>query len=117
MINFELKLDYKINDSDDLYREQFLNFFEIDDYDEKIITKKQDNIYEMLKDDTIFKEITIKLKNKHSFDKDDIAYIMLYSFDYFDMFSDTIKVLISYQDKKVLYESLQTNLLNLKNQI
>ena len=82
MINFELKLDYKINDSDDLYREQFLNFFEIDDYDEKIITKKQDNIYEMLKDDTIFKEITVKLKNKHSFDKDDIAYIMLYSFNF-----------------------------------
>jgi len=117
MINFELKLDYKTSDDDDLYREQFLNFFKIDEYDSKIIMQKQDDIYKELKNDVIFKEIIVKLKSKHSFDSDDVAYTMLYSFDYLDIFSEIVKLLISYQEKKVLYESLQKELLNLRNQL
>ena len=117
MIDFELKLDYKTSDNDELYRDQFLKFFILDTYHEKIIEKKQNRIYKELNDNDIFKDILIKLKDKHSLENEEMSYIMMYSFDYFDTFSEVIKVLIYYKENKVSYESLKTELIKLKDKI
>ena len=41
MINLELNLDYKKSDDDEVYRDQFLQFFMIDEYNEEKIKNIQ----------------------------------------------------------------------------
>jgi len=91
MINLELILDYKKSDDDDIYREQFLKFFMIDEYNEEKIKNVQLFVFTHLKDNDKFKLIIEKIKEKYSQFSEEHAYMILYSFENFDIFSNIIK--------------------------
>ena len=115
MINFELNLDYKEKDSDELYRSQFLQFFKIEDYDEEQIKKVQGFVFTMIKDNSIFKKISNDVKKKYpQYDdpeyQDDFAYILLYPFENFDLFSNIIKKIFKNEDFQNDFIKLKENI-------
>jgi len=100
-----------INDSNMLYQLQFLQFFNINNYDDSIINNKINNIYLEIKDNDKIIELIQIIKNKNpnvSID-DFIAFKLLFSYDYFNIF---IKCLYQLKfDKKISVIEL-SNLIN-----
>tara|TARA_B100000902_G_C27167700_1_gene842076 strand:+ start:105 stop:461 length:357 start_codon:yes stop_codon:yes gene_type:complete len=112
-INLNLNLDYKNSDDNISYQEQFLNLFNLEEYDDKSILKIQDEIYDILKKYEEYQSIIEILKKKYNLCgllTDENVYIVLYSFDYLDMFYDIIK--------RIVNNNLsEEDLVNFKNQI
>jgi len=97
-IKKELIVDYKINDKNSEYREQLLNFFNINEYDSNVILKNIDDIYDDIKN---FDELHKYLKKitRFSYFKDDDDkgnMLLLFSYDYFQEFSYCLKDIIKY---------------------
>tara|TARA_B100001093_G_C26350883_1_gene810205 strand:+ start:297 stop:638 length:342 start_codon:yes stop_codon:yes gene_type:complete len=111
MISFELNLNYKETDNDDIYRDQFLKFFKIEDYDEERIKDVQTFVYTTLKDNNKFKQIINIIKTKYSEFSDEHAYMILYSFENFDLFSEIIKKLYKNTLDDSDFKSLEENIL------
>lgn len=111
MISFELNLNYKESDDDDVYREQFLKFFNIEEYDEEKIKRVQTFIYTSLKDNTKFKELINIIKTKYSEFADEHAYMILYSFENFDLFSEIIKKTYKNELNDSDFKNLEENIL------
>jgi|OM-RGC.v1.029073689 hypothetical protein len=91
MINLELNLDYKKSDDDEVYRDQFLQFFMIDEYNEEKIKNIQLFVFTHLKNNDKFKIVIDRIKEKYSQFSEEHAYMILYSFENFDIFSKIIK--------------------------
>lgn len=100
-----------INDSNMLYQLQLLQFFNIKHFDDSIINNKINNIYLEIKDNDKIIELIQIIKNKNpnvSID-DFIAFKLLFSYDYFNIF---IKCLYQLKfDKKISVIEL-SNLIN-----
>ena len=111
MIDFELNFDYKIKDSDDIYRDQFLKFFKLEDYDEEKIKRVQTFVYMSLINNNKFKEIINNIKKKYSEFSDEHAYMILYSFENFDIFSSIIKKIYKDELNDSDFKSLEENIL------
>ena len=91
MINFEIKFDYKEKDDDDEYRNQFLDFFLLDEFKDEIIKNKQQEIYKLLKNHNGLNKILTKIQQKYTYLNKENACFILYSFENFDLFSEFIK--------------------------
>jgi hypothetical protein len=100
-----------INDSNMLYQLQFLQFFNINNYDDSIINNKINNIYLQIKDnDKIIQLIQIiKNKNPNVSIDDIIAFKLLFSYDYFNLF---IKCLYQLKFNKKISDIELSNLIN-----
>lgn len=111
MISFDLNLNYKQSDDDDVYREQFLKFFMIEEYNEEKIKDVQLFVYNSLKNNTKFKEIIDIVKVKYSEFSDEHAYMILFSFENFDLFSEVIKKLYKNELTDDDFKCLEENIL------
>lgn len=111
MISFELNLNYKQSDDDDVYRDQFLKFFKIEDYDEEKIKSVQTFVYTSLKENSKFQQVIEIIKKKYSEFSDEHAYMILYSFENFDLFSEIIKKLYKNELNDNDFKSLEENIL------
>lgn len=111
MISFELNLNYKQSDDDDIYREQFLKFFMIKEYNEEKIKDVQTFVYNSLKNNIKFKEILDIVKVKYSDFSDEHSYMILYSFENFDLFSEVIKKVYTNELTDDDFKRLEENIL------
>ena len=97
---YQLIEDY--NDSFMLYKVQFLQIFNIEEYDDKLINNKVENLYSNIKDNEIIK----KLIANNKYYTDNLAIFMLYfRYDTLYIFH---KILINILNKKNI--SKYTNL-------
>ncbi len=94
MINFEIKFNYKEKDDDDEYRNQFLDFFLLDEFKDEIIKNKQEEIFKKLKKYEGFNKILTEIQKKYNYLNKENAALILYSFENFDLFSELIKKVI-----------------------
>lgn len=92
---YHLMEDY--NDSLELYRVQLLQTFNLDIFDDKIISEKIDNLYSKLKDNLEIKQILNKLykleksnidllQSMSTEDNYHIAFQLLFGYDYYYIF-------------------------------
>jgi hypothetical protein len=100
-----------INDSNMLYQLQILQFFNINHYDDSIINNKINNIYlEIKHNDKIIELIQIiKNKNSNVSIDDIIAFKLLFSYDFFNLF---IKCLYQLKFDKKISDIELSNLIN-----
>jgi hypothetical protein len=100
-----------INDSNMLYQLQILQFFNINHYDDSIINNKINNIYlEIKHNDKIIELIQIiKNKNPNVSIDDIIAFKLLFSYDFFNLF---IKCLYQLKFDKKISDIELYNLIN-----
>jgi hypothetical protein len=100
-----------INDSNMLYQLQILQFFNINHYDDSIINNKINNIYlEIKHNDKIIELIQIiKNKNPNISIDDIIAFKLLFSYDFFNLF---IKCLYQLKFDKKISDIELYNLIN-----
>ena len=94
--NYDLVCTYHkildIDDSELLYRIQFLQVFNIDKYDDKIINSKVENLYNKVKDN----DIIINLMNSnHYFDDKIMAFMVLFSYKTFYMIQKLLTEIIN----------------------
>ena len=91
MYIYDFICTYKLIDEcfrDDLYQQQILEAFNITKYDELVIKREKEEIYELLKDNLKFLQILEKVNGKYpQLCKTDLdAVSILFSYDYFDLF-------------------------------
>ena len=105
-INIDINIDFActyqlIDDYDDsfmLYKVQFLQIFNLQDYDDNLINKKVENLYDKIKDNEIIKNL---IENDKYY-QDNLASFMLY-FRYDTLFLFH-KILINILNKKNISE-------------
>ena len=119
MYNIDFSCNYKLNDSDEEYKLEFLKAFQLDDWDEDKVKEKMDNIFNMIKNESFLKIMVNKIKsvpqygfiiNLNKKEEEEIAFRMLFCFDYFSLMHECIVDFIKNKkwDVKIL-----NNLLNI----
>jgi len=66
----------------DLYRQEFLNIFGLEEYDETKINQTLDELYEKIKDCKELKECMLKLASNIMSLDEEIGMLFLFSYDY-----------------------------------
>lgn len=78
---------------DDLYRNDFLNVFNLDEYDEEKLTSILDSLYEIIVNCDILKEYICKFAKEYDtskFDEGKFGIIFLFSFEHLYLFHPCI---------------------------
>jgi len=119
---------YKLMDdefTDDLYKIQLLQAFNLEKWDDTIITNRSFELYALLmKSDTLFRDIIEKAKknsdianiydsvlDKDGKDDDKIIFALLFTYDYFDLFH---KCICDYmRNGKVSFQTLENLMIKL----
>ncbi len=119
---------YKLMDdefTDDLYKIQLLQAFNLEKWDDTIITNQSFELYALLmKSDTLFRDIIEKAKknsdianiydsvlDKDGKDDDKIIFALLFTYDYFDLFH---KCICDYmRNGKVSFQTLENLMIKL----
>lgn len=109
-INLDCNIDYKKYDNDDVYREQLLKVFNLEEFDISILQKKQDQLFTDLKKNNLFQNLLDELGKKYNYLDEELNYLVLYSYDFFDLFY----IIIKNKYKNTLGEE---DFLNIINQI
>jgi len=106
MYDFDLILTYKDpsnnDNSEEIYRKEFLNVFNLETYDEKIINKELDNLDYSQK--TVFDVILKYFSENHKFPIEltpEQCFPFLFSWEYFNLTHECVKT--SNMSKKSLY--------------
>lgn len=87
--NFDMDVNYhSIHVEDDelrdtLFRQQMLQFFKIEDYNETIIDIKIEQLKPIIENNEQLKKLSIKFSNIMLQEKFDIGIIMFFAYDYF----------------------------------
>ena len=96
MYNYELILTYKDpsnnDNSDELYKKEFLDVFNLETYDEKIINEELDNLYYLQKN--VFDIILKYISENHKFPIEltpEQCFPFLFSWEYFHITHECIK--------------------------
>ena len=64
-----------------IYRQDLLNLFDLEEFDEKIIQEEIDHLYEKIKNNPDFEYLLEKVSSDYSLSPRD-AFLLLFSFDY-----------------------------------
>lgn len=84
MYNFNTKVSYTNEDSDDVYREQLCEAFNTTEYDQDMYFKVMKEIIEQFGENRVFKQIIQFSKEKYQEDEDIYALMYLFSWDHFE---------------------------------
>jgi hypothetical protein len=112
--NFDMNVNYQsINVDDDeirdtLFRQQVLQFFKIEDYNEPIIDIKINHLKPIIERNEKLKELSIKFSNIMLQDKFDIGIIMFFAYDYFQ---DSFLLLKEYLSENKINKDIYDNLI------
>ena len=104
---------FKDEDPEDiLYKKQFLQAFNLTDWDENIINKVTGELYEKVKDNEQFTAILDLAPNTWNPENKEISFIALFSYEYFDLFHRCLGDFLRYNHIK---EENYNNLINKLN--
>ena len=67
---------------EEIYRNDILNIFDLEEYNDDIIKNKMDNIYNTLVKDIFFNTLLETLVKKFNLPDSSVAFILFFSFDY-----------------------------------
>tara|TARA_B100000214_G_C23576378_1_gene449783 strand:+ start:170 stop:532 length:363 start_codon:yes stop_codon:yes gene_type:complete len=118
MYNIDFLCNYKLNDSDEEYQSEFLKALQLNEWDEKIVQKKINYLFDLMKSETFFQRLINKIKsvtqygfiiNLNQEEENEIAFRFLFSYDYFDLMHACV---VDYIKNKKLNPILLNNLLN-----
>ena len=76
--------------TDEEYREEILNFFKRDDYDEDVLAKHMNELYEKIKDIPIFREKMIDAAACFFSNDLEVGLSVLFSYDHFSGFHNLL---------------------------
>lgn len=82
---------------DELYREDLLNIFIMDEYSDDIINLEIKNLYEKIKNYQPFKECILKAASRYLSEDEELGLVLLLSFDYLDLTHNCISEYIETQ--------------------
>ena len=85
MYNYTCDVNYSKCDNDDLYRDNLLSAFNVDDVSDENMTKSMDQIIKEISKIHFFKTIIQKLTIKHKLPIE-VCSVLLFSYDYFETF-------------------------------
>jgi hypothetical protein len=108
--NYSLGLTYRKSDIDTVYRREFLQVFNMKEYDDDILAKKIDFLYENIKDDIKECIVFIKTHNQFPFELSDvICFQMLFTWENFFETHQYIRELLDNKinNKQMLLEHLE----------
>ena len=97
MYNYSFETTYQVvegEEGDTKYREEFLKAFNMEEYDDKVLTPKLEELYKIVKDECTKNGLIeiMKVKNPFPFDLDDFSILILFfSFGYFQFFHKCIR--------------------------
>ena len=80
--NDNISEDEKNNICDILYRQELLNIFEIDEYDETELNKAIHDLYDRIKDCNELKECMVKLAGHFMSEDLELGLMILFDYDY-----------------------------------
>jgi prolipoprotein diacylglyceryltransferase len=93
--------------SEVVYQENFLEAFHLNDYDDKIISKQQTILYDMLSNEDWFQLLLENLSRKTKIDDNEIVFIYLFSYPLFHITHEIIKnFLVNNEVHKQLIEMM-----------
>ena len=111
--NFDMDVNYHSTHVDDdelrdtLFRQQMLQFFKIEDYNETIIDIKIEQLKPIIESNDELKQLSIKFSNIMLQEKFDIGIIMFFAYDYFhDTFLLLKEFLLENTINKDIYDNL-----------
>lgn len=111
--NFDMDVNYHSTHVDDdelrdtLFRQQMLQFFKIEDYNETIIDIKIEQLKPIIESNDELKQLSIKFSNIMLQEKFDIGIIMFFAYDYFhDTFLLLKEFLLENKINKNIYDNL-----------
>lgn len=118
MYNFNYTITYLSKNKDDFenddqYRDDLLGVFDINEYDDDAIYKTINDIYEMFKVRPEFNELVNVSKASWMSEDDKVGLMGLFTYDYFYLFHDVLKMLHDNQSSHESYKTL-IDLLNKK---
>lgn len=90
MYNYDYIVEYK-TESDDIYREQFLNVFSLKQYDNTVILNTLNEINLKYKNNLEFINLIEKSKKKYNEEVSIYAMMFLFSWDNFDLFHNCLR--------------------------
>jgi hypothetical protein len=85
MYNYTCDVNYSSSTNDDLYRNNLLSAFNVDDVSDQNMTKSMDEIIKEISKIDFFKTIIQKLTIKHKLPIE-VCSVLLFSYDYFETF-------------------------------
>lgn len=112
--NFDMDVNYHSTHVDDdelrdtLFRQQMLQFFKIEDYNETIIDIKIEQLKPIIESNDELKQLSIKFSNIMLQEKFDIGVIMFFAYDYFH---ETFLLLKEYLLEKKINKDIYDNLI------
>ena len=92
-----------------IYRQELLNIFGLDDFDELLINEKMYDIYKLIKDYDGFQLCITKILTKYNITDEQTAICLLFSFDYLE---ETHKFISEYMLSKTISRENIENLMN-----
>ena len=95
--------------SNDLYRSQLLQAFNLSEWDSGKIVTMFENLSKMLSNNDKGKVILERMKNKSMIPIEDMEIVVLFSYDYFDLFH---KCLLDFFTHGRILEETKNNLIN-----
>lgn len=112
--NFDMDVNYHSTHVDDdelrdtLFRQQMLQFFKIEDYNETIIDIKIEQLKPIIESNDELKQLSIKFSNIMLQEKFDIGVIMFFAYEYFH---ETFLLLKEYLLEKKINKDIYDNLI------
>jgi prolipoprotein diacylglyceryltransferase len=93
--------------SEVVYQENFLEAFYLNEYDDKIISKQQTLLYDMLTNEEWFQLLLENLSKKTKIDDDEMVFVYLFSYPLFHITHEIIKnFLVNNEVQKHLIEMM-----------
>lgn len=106
--NFDIDINYKDSDDDEVFRNCILKFHKLDKFEDKTITNNIICLYNFLRKYEDLKITFSKLSNKLLVDDCEVGLFLLFSYDYFNIL---FKILVNIKEKED-YSDLLTELNN-----
>lgn len=78
-------------ETDEEYRNEFLNFFQITEYNNDVIMEKVSKLYDRIKDIHVFQERMREGANRAMTEDLELGLVMMFSFDYFKDFCQLLE--------------------------
>lgn len=99
LYNFNADVSYQTLEDDEIYQQQFLNAFGMNEFDEEVWRKVFDELYERIMANSVIRDVVdhkcramqIPMRNDKEREYLEMGLIFLFSYDYFERFHSILQ--------------------------